>query len=1368
MRIHLRPFLDPPCAFLAAGLGLALLGLAAGLACGGGGGGGSVAAPLAGTAPVIASDPASVALDLGQAATFTVAALGSPAPAFQWQRSDDGGGTWAAVSAGTGGGSAVYTTAATALGDSGAQFRAVASNSAGSRASGAATLTVNPALAIATPPASASVAIGEAASLAVTATGGTAPLSYQWRLAGAAVGGDSATLALGAVTPASAGSYTVTVTDSAPTPESATSAAAILTVTGTRPLAAVLPRQMVPQVTTQAVLSPTVAGGLPPYSYAWSFAGKPLAGATGSSYAIPSLRLADEGTYAVKVTDAAGTTSTASTNLFVATSADLPAGLNPVGVAATANIVYFTSPEQNRVLKLNRADPKPLMIPVAGGPTGVALDADGNLWLALNTVGQVAMVSAETGNLAGSYAVGGNPYGIAKDSSNQIWFTLQGTDQIGRLPAGGGTPTLFSLSTGASPGGLCSDPDGTVWFTEPGLGRVGRIRRGASQAEEYACPNQYSRPQQILATSGGQVFYTDQNAASVVQFPVDAQASASAAQAGAQAALVVQGALLQAQAYDLEPQGGPAGIALDASGNVWLTQKGNGKVTQVNPATQGTYVYALPSSQSQPAGVTVASDGAVWVTMPGTNQIAQIPPARTPITVTVAGVEPRRELEGGKDHFGVTVTGATTDASVTWSLLEGAAAGTIDQTGAYTATTTPGIYHVLATSNEDPAVYGRLELLVCPWTSWPKGTMTVLAGDVAGLGNLDGTGAAARFDFPRGLAADAAGSLYVGDWNNQIIRKVSPAGVVTTVAGRATEAGSVDGPAASARFFGPAGVALDAAGTLYIADSYNNTIRKLSPAGIVTTLAGAPGTAGATDGPGGGARFNSPMGLTVDAAGNVYVADMGNDTIRMITPAGSVSTLAGTPGVPWSSSHPGMAYFSTPTGVCLGPGGTLYVADPGSATIRVIDPATRTVRLFAGTPGSSGSTNSTLLGSTFNWPSGVATDAAGNVYVTDTTGVRKLVPGNPGSVSLWAGSPTGERGATDGTGTGARFRSPYCIATDSSGNVYVGENENFTIRKLTNTTPPAVTTLAGKAAVIGTQDNPVGTLAEFGFPSGITINASGTAYVIDSLYVSAAIRQITAGGAVTTYVSSGLASPWDLVCSPQGNLYLVGDNAVFEIPESNPTVNLLAGAPGKPGFAGGSYANARFYSPAGVTLDAAGNLYVVDPGQGAIQEVLTGQTQQVVIFARGLGYPLGITCSHGDIYVAECYRCDILKISPTGQVSVFAGQPNHRGFRDGPAGQALFNLPNSLASDQAGNLYVADTDNNAIRLITPAGFVYTLVGDPASGINRAGPIRDGVDLPLPANYGAVACPLRITCGPDGSVYLTANSGILKVAFTSPP
>ena len=325
-------------------------------------------------------------------------------------------------------------------------------------------------------------------------------------------------------------------------------------------------------------------------------------------------------------------------------------------------------------------------------------------------------------------------------------------------------------------------------------------------------------------------------------------------------------------------------------------------------------------------------------------------------------------------------------------------------------------------------------------------SVTTLAGAADNRkDNADGPGSEARFAYPMGLALAADGTLYVVDDENMTVRKITPTGAVTTVAGMAGSRGSADGPGAAARFHHPVGVALDASGTLYVTDADNFTVRKISPAGVVSTLAGVAGAKGSADGSGATARFNLPHGVAVDAAGTVYVADTENHTIRKITPAGQVTTLAGA--AQHKGSDDGMgtaARFNHPAGITVDAAGNLYVADNGNHAIRKVAPDGK-VTTLAGQARHHGGTDGPGSAARFLFPTGVAVDAIGNVYVADhlNTTIRKISAS--GEVSTLAGMPL-KIGHIDGPGPEARFVGPFGIAVDASGGLYV--TDGTTIRSI--------------------------------------------------------------------------------------------------------------------------------------------------------------------------------------------------------------------------------------------------------------------------------------------------------------------------------
>jgi sugar lactone lactonase YvrE len=355
------------------------------------------------------------------------------------------------------------------------------------------------------------------------------------------------------------------------------------------------------------------------------------------------------------------------------------------------------------------------------------------------------------------------------------------------------------------------------------------------------------------------------------------------------------------------------------------------------------------------------------------------------------------------------------------------------------------------------------------------------------------------------LSVDTTTAAMAGDQFRCLI--TNPLGSATSSAVTLTVSG-----AASALLQYPTSIVLDGAGNFYVADASSNTIEKITPAGIVSTLAGTAGMAGSQDGTGGSALFNQPSGVAVDGSGTLYVADTGNATIRKITPAGVVTTLAGSPIS--RGSHDGVgggAQFNQPTDLAVDATGNLYVADTFNATIRKVAPD-GTVSTLAGTPGSRGDADGAGAAAQFNNPSGIALDSAGNIFVADTYNdtVRKITPA--GVVTTLAGS-AGISGAVDLNGSNALFNQPYDVAVDSTGNVYVTDTGNATIRKITPNGD--VTTIAGLADIAGMGDSSSG-VALFNQPRGLVVDSAGDVFVADT--GNAAIRKVTSVGTVTTMV----------------------------------------------------------------------------------------------------------------------------------------------------------------------------------------------------------------------------------------------------------
>lgn len=601
------------------------------------------------------------------------------------------------------------------------------------------------------------------------------------------------------------------------------------------------------------------------------------------------------------------------------------------------------------------------------------------------------------------------------------------------------------------------------------------------------------------------------------------------------------------------------------------------------------------------------------------------------------------------------------------------------------------------------------------------GGVTPVAGGIGGAGNLDGQGAAARFNAPASVAEDSHGNYYVADGYNQLIRKITPDGTVSTYAGKYNVAGHTDGNIADATFNLPIGVVVDSADNLYVADAFNSAVRKITPAGVVSTLAGGNGINGphCVDGTGSGATLDIPQGIAIDAAGNLYVADSFCPAIRKITQAGVVTTL---------SSGISQQVFN----VAVSPDGATIYYDVHNEIFR-LDPATGVSTSLAGSS-ATGSADGTGAAAGFSMPVGMALDATGNLYVADGMNctLRKITAA--GVVTTLAGTPgCTTQTETDGTGAAATFLYPYGVLIDHTGNLVVGDVYGNTVRKVSLS--GVTTTFAGLAANIGYVDG-AAAAASFDFlrGSGLAADGSGNLYVADTQ--NQLIRKVAPNGTVTT----------------------------------------LAGSPLQEGSADGVGSAARFNLPTDVAVDLSGNVYVADSYNDRIRKITPDGTVSTLAgsgsygnadgtgTAASFGVPIGVAVDGaGNVYVAEYGNNTIRKITPAGVVTTFAGQSGVAGSADGTGTAATFNQPAHLVLDTAGNLYVTDTGNSTIRKITPTGVVSTVAGTAgqygsADGTGSAARF----DFRILFTIGLVAPGAGISIDGAGNLYVAdTNNGTIR-------
>jgi uncharacterized protein (TIGR03437 family) len=541
-----------------------------------------------------------------------------------------------------------------------------------------------------------------------------------------------------------------------------------------------------------------------------------------------------------------------------------------------------------------------------------------------------------------------------------------------------------------------------------------------------------------------------------------------------------------------------------------------------------------------------------------------------------------------------------------------------------------------------------------------------------------GSPLAAEFSNIQGIAVDRFGNLYISDTDNHRVRKVS-GGVIATLAGTGVAGFSGDGGGArNAQLNSPYGVAVDAAGNVYVADLGNHRVRRITPDGLIATVAGtgrkssSPDGAGPTD-----TSLLSPRNVAVDSAGNLYIAEFEGHRVRKLTPDGKLATIAGTGVAGWSGDGraASAAQIRFPAGMAFDRAGGLYIADSGNNAVR---------KLYA--DGTIGTVLGRNPGTILYAPLAVAVDPAGTLYVGDSTfAVRAFT--TAGKWTGYAGTGVPAFSGDGGSAVNAALSTVNDLAADVSGNLWIADGVRVRRVDLAGT----IATVAGDGYAHSVGDGGPATVAQLFQPSALALDSAGNLFIADS--GTERIRQVRKDGTITTLAGNGTA----------------GQGAANVAPASSTALN----------------------TPMGVAMDAAGNVLVADSYNHRVLLITPSQAIRTVAgtgaggaspegtppLAAQLRGPRAVCADRGgNVYIVDTSNHRVLRLPPGGTLQTAAGNGS-RGSAgdDGAARLAQLNTPSACATDSAGNLWIADTANHAIRKVSPAGVISTVAGMGVAG-----------------------------------------------------
>ncbi len=984
------------------------------------------------------------------------------------------------------------------------------------------------------------------------------------------------------------------------------------------------------------------------------------------------------------------------------------------------------------------------------GPRGLALDPEGDLFISDMNNNVVREVVAATGDIitvagdgtAGYEGDGGlatdaelnSPRGIAVDSAGDLFIADNKNNVIRKVVAATG-----DILTVAG--------DGTAGYTGDG---------GSATSAELDEPNG------VAVDPAGDLFIAV-DPSNVIREVVAATGDIITVAGDGTAGYT--GDKGPATAAELSA---PVGVALDSAGDLFIADMGNNVVREVvaatgniitiagngSPGYKGDGGPATNAELNGPNRVAINSAGDLYISDNNNNVVREMTPA---VTVTISSSTALPTITALTASTALALSGQSVNFIATVSDLSAGGAtpnsGTVsfsDQNGAIGSATLVNGEAVFTTSslpagtNTITASYGG----TADFAASATGTIVTAAGDGSfGYFGNDGPATGAELNGPRGLAVDSAGDLFIADYQNNVVRElVKATGDIITIAGNGTAGYSGDGgPATSAELNGPRGLAINSAGNLFISDMNNNVVREVDLAtGIITTYAGdgTPGYSG-DGGPATTAELSSPRGIGVDSAGDLFIADLGNNVIREVVAAtGDIITVAGdgTAGYSGNGGPATAAELNQPNGVVVDPTGDLFIADDNNSAVREVVKATGDIVTFAGdgTAGYSGD-GGPATDADLNAPVGVALDSVGDLFIADSSNnmVREVVAAT-GEIITVAGDGTAGYSGDGGPATSAELYHPGRVTVDSAGDLFIADVINNVVREVTpavtvsvstSTAQPTLTALVEStaSALAGQSVTFTATVSDLSAggatPNGGMVTLSDQNGPIESTTLVSGVAMFTSSSlpAGTDTITASYSGTADFAPSATGTIVTAAGNGIF-------------------GYAGdnGPATAAELNNPFGLAVDTAGDLFIADYENNVVRELVKATGDIITVAGDGIaGYsgdggpatdaelngPRGVALYGNDLFISDMTNNVIREVNlATGIIATVAGNGNAGyGGDGGPAMDAELNSPRGIAVDSAGDLFIPDRYNNVVREVNMAtGTITTVAGDGKTGYSGDG------------------------------------------------